>query len=306
MSSAPDRYYRPAGTVPFVGTVLMLVLGCLGAVVFSFFYALILNYVPYDKIMFLGAMVLGCGAGGFVRGGALMGGVTSRAFTALVGVCCGLLACHLMWVWDIWMLFDWNLQALNFNPLRVLDALIFFNDQGGIWQDSPTGIWLWLLWLAEVLMITGISVGMTLIPFRPFCHACNKWTQELPTKTALPRSDLSELRVNLEEERYETLDRLGQAEIDPASHYELSLVKCPGCSDSDYLTVAEVDVAVNKKGETAVKRKEVIRHLHVPEEVVDQIVTLATRQQGPSVKDLDFGKGPATEARPDIASEEQA
>ena len=187
------------------------------------------------------------------------------------------------------MIFDWDLDYLSFNPLHVLNALIFFNDQGGLWENSPTGLWLWLLWLVEMLMITGIGVGISVIEFRPYCHGCNKWTQELPAKSALPRAGVSELRANLEEERYEILDQLAQGEIDPASYYALSLMKCPNCDDSDYLTVTEVDVTENKKGELSEKRNEVIRRLHVPEEVVDQVVAFASRQQAPAVQDLDFG-----------------
>lgn len=292
MSSAPERYYRPAGTVPAVGAASMLALGCLGALVFSFIYSLILNYVPYDKIMFLGAMGVGFGVGGFVRGGALLTGVTSRLFSAIAAILCGLLGCYLTWVWDIWMIFQWDLQALSFDPLHVANTLVFFNDQGGIWENSPTGIWLWLLWLVEMLMITGIAVGISVIEFRPYCHDCRKWTEALPSKCVLPRTETAELRASLEEERYDVLDQLAQGDVDPGSHFELSLMKCPNCTESDYLTVAEVDVSVNKKGEASVLRKEVIRRLYVPEEVVDQVAAIAIRQQGPALRDLDFGASP--------------
>lgn len=278
MPSAPERYYRPAGTVPFPGTIAMFALGSIGAVVFSFLYALILNYVTFDKIMFLAAMGVGFGIGGFVRGGALLAGVTSRVFSAIVATFCGLLGCYLTWVWDIWMLSEWSF--LSFNPLDVLANLIEINRNGGIWQNSPTGIWLWLLWLVEVLMITGIAIGIGVIEFRPYCHGCKKWTEELPAKCVLRRSESSELRANLEEERYDVLDRLAEGEIDPGSHLELSLMKCPNCDESDYLTVAEIDVTVNKKGEASIQRTEVIRHLYVPENVVDQVAAIASRQQG--------------------------
>jgi hypothetical protein len=295
MSSAPERYYHPAGTVPFAGTIAMLALGSVGAVLFSFIYALVLNYVTIDKIMFLAAMCVGFGIGGFVRGGALLAGVTSRVFSALVAMFCGLLGCYLTWVWDIWILTEWNF--LSFNPLDVLGTLIEINQNGGIWEDSPTGIWLWLLWLVEVLMITGISVGITLIPFRPYCHACRRWTEELPARCVLRRSGISELQASLEEEQYEVLDQLSEGEIDAASHCEVSLMKCPNCDESDYLTVAEIDVAVNKKGEASVQRKEVIRHLLVPEEVVDQVAGIASRQAS-AVQELDAGGGEATEDEP--------
>jgi hypothetical protein len=76
-------------------------------------------------------------------------------------------------------------------------------------------------------------------------------------------------------------------------------MKCPNCEDSDYLTVTEIDVTVNKKNETSVQRNEVIRRLHVPEDVVDQVVAIAARQQGPAVQDLDFGGKPVEEIAPE-------
>lgn len=287
MSAATDRYYRPSGAVPMTGILAMLVLGGGSALVFSFLYALILMYVPYDKIIFLGTVALGCGVGGMLRGGALLGGVTSRLFVALVALVCGIIAAYFTWTWFIWMWSEWDPGWIILDPLVMFQLLQEVSVEG-IRENSPTGGWLQLLWLGEALLIIGCALGIAVLEYSPYCHACRRWAAELPEKAVLPQSNVSSLQADLEEERYDVLNRLAEQSIDPLSHLELSLRKCPGCDDGTYLSVSEVTVTPHKN-ETNVERKERIRRLHVPPDVAEQIVAIHARQQGPQVQDLNFG-----------------
>ena len=116
MSDNTDRYYRPSGRIPFFGTVLMLALGTLVALISSFIYAVISRYNPIIYIQFFVTLGFGAVMGITVNSVGYKMKVRNRFFAVLISMVIGMLGLYFAWVWYIWMLFDWDTNLLIFQP----------------------------------------------------------------------------------------------------------------------------------------------------------------------------------------------
>ena len=119
MSDNQDRYYQPSGTIPFYGTVLMLALGTLSALILSFVYAVISRYNPLIYIQFFVTLGFGVAMGVSVKAVGHMMKVRNRFFAILISLVIGAIGIDFAWVWYIYMLTGWNADLLLFNPVAT-------------------------------------------------------------------------------------------------------------------------------------------------------------------------------------------
>lgn len=283
MTNHPDRYYRSAGAVPFSGILLMSALGFVAAAVCGGLYALADWYIAYDIVPFFCAPLAGAGIGAAVRGGGMLGRVRHRGFLALVGLAMGLVGAYFSWVvfiriWDAGGFWLWD-------PLGLLLAINEISEVG-VWENQPTGIWLKLIYGVETLAITITSAVVASLPSRPFCDPCNQWTQQRPETAILKLTDPEALRERLEDSQYEALDELFDPAVDASNCFHANVFTCPGCDESNYLTVSHFTI-VQKGGETHQNDERFVNFLWVPQEVVEQVKRLAAaweKARGPQVE----------------------
>ncbi|QDU35744.1 hypothetical protein Mal4_00260 [Maioricimonas rarisocia] len=272
MTLRPERYYRNAGAVPFKGTMMMLIAGGLTAIVLSFIYAVIDYYNPFIYFTFIATAILGAAIGGAVRWGGTVGAVRNRGFRLLVGIFCGLIGAYFSWVWFILVLAEWNPDAIVLDPLQMVN-LIQFLAANGVWEiqgSRPTGMTLYAVWFIEAAMIFGIAATTAGQAIEPYCEPCGRWTDAVDEVLFLPHTDPAALQVDLEEERYEALDKLSDTDVDRSDCLTVTLRKCPECDESNFLSVGHLTVTQTKEG-PQVNTKPLITGLCVPDEVVESI-----------------------------------
>ncbi|MFG0335438.1 MAG: YrzE family protein [Maioricimonas sp. JB049] len=272
MTLRPERYYRNAGAVPFKGTMMMLIAGGLTAIVLSFVYAVVDYYNPFIYFTFIATALLGAAIGGAVSWGGTVGAVRNRGFRLLVGIACGLIGVYFSWVWFILILAEWNPEAIALDPLQMVNFIQFLAING-VWEiqgSRPTGMALYAIWLIEAAMIFGIAATTAGQAIEPYCEPCGRWTEAVEEVLFLPHTDPAALQVDLEEERYEALDKLSDAEVDRGDCLTVTLRKCPECDESNFLSVGHLTVTQTKEG-PQVNTKPLITGLCVPDEVVERI-----------------------------------
>ncbi|MEW4530869.1 YrzE family protein [Maioricimonas sp. JC845] len=272
MTLRPERYYRNAGVVPFKGTMMMLIAGGLVAIVLSFVYAVIDYYNPFIYFTFIATAILGAAIGGAVHWGGNAGAVRNRGFRLIVGIACGLIGVYFSWVWFIFILAEWNAEAIILDPLQMAN-LIQFLAANGVWEiqgQQPTGMALYAVWLIEAGMIFGIAAMTAGQALQPYCEPCGRWTEAVDEVLFLPKTDVPALQADLEEERYEALDKLAEEEVDRSDCLSVTVQKCPECDESNFLSVGHLTVTQSKEG-PQVNTKPLITGLAVPDDVVEGI-----------------------------------
>ena len=275
MSHNQDRYYRPSGRIPFLGTVLMLALGTLSALVLSFVYAVISHYNPIIYLQFFVTLGFGVAMGVSVNYVGHMMKVRNRFFAILISLVIGSLGLYFSWVWYIYMLAGWDTNLLIFNP-TVTFSIIQELAEAGVWElrnAKPTGMVLYVFWLIEAAIILVMCFATGSQMETPFCEECNCWTVK---RDALSIAKANPVLITeaMEEEQYDLIPPLATGEIDPADYMSVVCYTCPNCEDSGYLTVSSV-TTVQGKEVPDVTVNQLIRPIAVPHSLTEEIQHLA-------------------------------
>ena len=271
MDDNTDRYYRHSGRVPTMGTVWMLIGGGVVASVISFLYALLDYYNPLVYFTFIGTIVFGLTTGGAVMWGGILGKVRNNQFSFIVGIVLGLFAIYMAWVWFIWLL----VEEIIFEPGALFQAMQFVGEVG-VWSIrnwQPTGWALYCFWLVEAGVIMCSTVMVSAGNDDPFCEDCNEWTEEQEGVALLQVTDNAMLKAALEQERYEVLSQVPVAPADSTDCLHVNTHTCSKCSESHYLTIEQVTVTIDEKGNDDTDKTDVLKNLWVPAEVVENLLS---------------------------------
>lgn len=278
MSTAGERYYRSSGAVP-VGGILFAFGVTLGAVVvLAFLYALLDYFNPIVYLTFLATIGFGVVGGRILKAALVSGKVRNRLVSMVLSVMLGLLAVYATWVSFIWILAKQDgMDLLVFSTTELIEIMGLISEQG-LWElkggVKPTGLALQAFWLIEALIIVGGVVSPFLEAEVPYCEECSQWSHADVTNAnfALPDNP-DQLVRDLEDERYESLYRLGELPSDPADCLKAVVSSCPGC-DARWLTVSRIVVTQNAKGEIQTKETALVRNLVVPLSEADALLAL--------------------------------
>ena len=275
MSENTDRYYKSSGRIPFFGTVLMLGLGTLVALLSSFVYAVISRYNPIIYIQMFVTLGFGAVMGKAVNSVGHTMKVRNRFFAVLISMVIGMLGMYFAWVWYIYMLANWDLNSLIFEP-TVTWAILQELAENGIWEikgGKPTGIALYGFWLLEagiVLFMCYVTGAETSVPF---CEECNCWTEKRDA-LSIAKADPALITAAMEDEQYDILPPLAAGEIHLADYMSVFCYTCPHCEDSSYLTVSSVVTVQGKEGpETNVTQ--FVPPIAVPHSLTQEVEHLA-------------------------------
>ncbi|MGE3316024.1 MAG: hypothetical protein AB7O26_12995 [Planctomycetaceae bacterium] len=288
MTTRPDRYYRDSGAVPLKGTMLMLFGGIGAACAVSFAYAALARFNPYIFINAFGVIGFGCAVGFIINRCARWGAVRNRKFLTIVGLALAALAVYFSWMWYIFLLMDWNPNAIILEPWIMWQVLqqIAANGLWSMGAFAPRGWQLYGFWLLEAGIVFLSTVLVARGSTIPYCEACARWTTPVQRKLRLQLCGTDELREELEAENYQVLDSLAAAELNPNDHYEVDVYRCDQCSDSNFLGITRVQVSM-KDGSPNTNRNNLIQHIVVPNELVqhlDQAAAAQAQKEAESLK----------------------
>ncbi len=275
MSDNTDRYYRPSGRIPFFGTVLMLALGTLVALISSFIYAVISRYNPIIYIQFFVTLGFGAVMGITVNSVGYKMKVRNRFFAVLISMVIGMLGLYFAWVWYIWMLFDWDTNLLIFQPTVTYEIMQGLAENG-IWEikgGKPTGIRLYCFWILEAVIVLVMCYITGAEAWAPFCEECHCWTEKRDA-LSIAKADPALITSAMEDEQYDIIPPLAAGEINPADYMSVLCYTCPNCEDSGYLTVSNVVTVQGKEG-PEIKVNQFVPPIAVPHSLTQEIEHLA-------------------------------
>ncbi len=252
--------YSHSGAVPVLGALGTIVVGALTAVLGGLAYGYAFYYVPVAYLNVLFTLAFGAGIGFVVAAAATAGKVRSPRFVAIVNLGSTLLGLYVYWGAYLLALAGIDRVGLvAFWPPALLDfgRYLFENGSWGLREGEVVkGGFLAVIWIVETGVIFGLSLTVALHDSRrPFCEACNEWTQRQrgvarlasdgsePAWTEVLAGDLPSLAA------FETADPGAR------QYVRLDVARCPRCEQSRFLTASAVNVVVDKQGHSSEKQR---------------------------------------------------
>lgn len=280
METTVDRYYKPSGAVPLVGTILMQLFGALGAAVLGLIYALVNVYNPLVILTLFAVFIFGAGVGYAVNLGARIGKVRNPGFIMLLGTATGILALYFVWVFYIYLFWrrEVGVGPLFWSPSDIFDQMQLLAQIGpwSIKSWTPTGWVLYSFWIAEAITVVLLSLGVSVANDAPYCDQCNVWTKKQKDVASFALADPGPLKTQLELEGYEILDDLHKLPTDPADCLKATIHSCPRCEDADYLTICHSRLTVDGDGNKSTQETEIVKNLRIHRELAEHLQGLGT------------------------------
>ncbi len=275
----PDLYYRHSGRAPISSIIFSLGSGLIGGAVLAAIYAYLIYYIPLGGyISFL--LTFGCGwALGWLMARCLRwGSVRNVAVATLMALVVGLVTLYVAWAVWLYVLLGQAYDNVTLLPILsrpdVMWELILAINETGAWSMNnftPTGIVLWLIWLAEAIIIVGAAVwyGRSAVA-EPYCETCFEWTTAHPGVLVTAAGEAETVKNALERRDLPFLRQLGPA-TDPSTFLRFDLHSCQECGAFHTLTVSACALQPQKDGSVKIKARPVVRHLLIGPAEVEQI-----------------------------------
>jgi len=262
---AQSLYYNPSGALSPVSIILAGLYGVGGGAVLGAVYGYLTQYNPFIYINFLASAGFGFLLGYLGWLAAKQGRTRSPLFAGLLGLITGGLGLYLGWVFWVAALFGRGDETMWFIfPWQLWEVIEVINREGA-WNlkgTTPTGIALWLIWGAELVVVMGLAAftAYSQAADTPFCEKCSAWAIAVFTGRRYgPSQDLDGLRRRLETGDLGVFAKLPAAEGNELTSVDLQA--CPTCKQRGFLSVEKVVVSTNKKGERKEDKTKLLRHL---------------------------------------------
>jgi hypothetical protein len=268
---SPD-YYKHSGKYAPGGLLMGLVGGIIAGAILAAAYAYLELYIPLAGVI---TFILTAGFGGLLgfAVGALMkrGNVRSAPATLLVSLIVAAVSFYISW--GVWLY-----AALKRAEVEQADVLAILLNPGVMWELAgeinkvgawtikswtPTGGVLWTFWGLEALIIFAMTllVAKVVIEGDPFCEHCGKWCEESQGVLRVPMADPDEMKQRMEMKDFSYLEKLAAGKAEAGASMSLDIHTCPGCRNTNTLTVKSTTVTVDKKGNESKDEKEVLAKL---------------------------------------------
>ncbi|MDR0653471.1 MAG: hypothetical protein LBG12_09235 [Synergistaceae bacterium] len=280
-------YYKPSGAAPPAGVLLIMLAGCVLAVIPGALYGIISAAISLIYINILFALALGFLLGFSLSKGISAFHVRNVSCAVIPGIIVFVCAYASHWFFylaaygitklsEVPEVFDMACQLFE-NPREAWDGIRFINSEGWCITGAPGGGeivirgWtLWSLWAAEAIWIGYLSLAA---PVRqagaPYSERRGMWMDaiEFPKYAAfienaavfresLSRGDYGALMTPLDTR---------SAQLDPRVEKYAAVTMYPDSWDP-YISVSNVTVKAGKK-KRKMSAKNVVKYLKVPAEI---------------------------------------
>lgn len=279
-----NLYYQPSNKMPLAGVLLTLLGGAVAAAGLALLYVYAIWYIPFVYINFFICLGFGLLLGGALVLLVLRGKLRSPGGVAGLALLVGLLAVYLEWALYLMLLFNTEATGTGPNadtstsfslplltdilthPGRMWAAMRQINGTG-TWSlkgATPSGLFLWLIWVVEALIIMGGAYLLARSQAdEPFSEATNEWaTEETLAHPIGYAHDAAATRTALETGQFHTLTPyLSEAEVDQFARLKLHSV--PNDHSCQYLTLENVTTQLDKKGKPTQTTSTIVQHLAI-------------------------------------------
>lgn len=267
-----ETHYKAPSTVSPLGLVLgglaLLVGGLLLAPIYS--YAIVYIPIVYINLVLTGGF--GLIAGLMIAGGLRLGHTHNKGVSwALVGL--GLLFAYWMhWAWWFSGLAfradfdDFTILGMLF-PWNLIESVGFVYESGtwsmGSSDEAVSGVFLGVIWLAEAAIFFGAGLfgGAMLIGSGTYCARCKAWCKEIPA-TLLQADPTGDLTSQVDRQNWSALMRPAPSSGSSMWH-EAHIHRCEGCGETNTVTLKDVTVSHDKKGNEQRKDKVVVDRVYI-------------------------------------------
>ncbi len=277
-------YYQPSGRAPLTGLLLFVAIGLVIGGLLGAIYILIVRYIPFIYVNFFATIGLGFGVGWVLGRLVRSGHLRSPGKVALAALIVGLGTVWLQWV------FFWALAFAQNNDVSLLTAYTgLLRNPTGLWtcicelsqeghwsigrggKTAVSGIPLIIVWIIEAGIITLIPVITARAQAKiPYSESTRRWaTEELITQRFAQTDNPAELRSALEAGNLDTL----RPTRDEALYATVTLHHVADDEECNFLTLTNVTVSVNKKGEESTKKDAIINHLRITPDAANRLRT---------------------------------
>jgi hypothetical protein len=285
MNAETYQFYRHSGKFSPHGLALALIVPIAVGFPLGYVYAYLIKWIPFIYLNVFITAGYG-GVVGFLAGWMLkFGKVRNNVLAVLCGLLAGISGLYLGWNGHIHAYFE-DSPAFCL-PAEILRGMKYLYEHGS-WTlkgETITGVILAIVWGVEALMIIGLStlVSYVMISGTPFCERTESWLdQEKKISTLEPFTQPAQL----ESFKAGDLSSLFQARAksEGASTFgRLTIKHSPKCEEFFTVTVANVTVAIDKKGKITEKSRELARNVIVSKSMFDRITKLEELKPEPPV-----------------------
>jgi len=280
--------YRHSGDASPIAVVIALLTAMAAGFAAGVVYASVdpfLSDLPFRAFLLLLPVLVG----GF-------GGLTGFATTSIVkwqklrntsvviavAVLVALVSYYASWVMWAYLKTHRNDPAITVgdiasNPQGLAQFIAAVNKEGtwDIFDLTPTGSALWIIWSAEAAVILGLAIGIPATHIRdtPFCERCAEWCRPTPEILSLDASEREEIMSLLKTKDLAFLDSHRVVSSDTIPRLRVDLSECPKCGLTNTLTIFVVYESPLKKffNVSGTKATPVIRQLLLDSAEVDRI-----------------------------------
>ncbi|SES84955.1 hypothetical protein [Hymenobacter actinosclerus] len=288
-------YYQPSGRFTVVGIILLLLGGLVAAVPLAFAYTYGVWYIPFIYLNFFFTVIFGGLLGWVLRKLVVAGKLRNPALAGLLGALVGVWGWYVQWCVYITLLagageveefgsrFSVAHTAFEFeaflyyltNPGEVLSILPALAENGTwtLFKVTVSGVFLYLIWLVEFVIIVGFSWLLTRNKAKePFSEMAGQWAE----KVTLPRpaahfADTTATTAALEAADWNHLQLHPTDLSDTAPHGRLHFYRAPADPDCCYLSLENVTFELDKDGKASEKTADVLEYLRVPPQAFQEL-----------------------------------
>ncbi|MEI3038425.1 MAG: hypothetical protein V8T90_05070 [Victivallales bacterium] len=276
-----EQFYRSSGKFNFCRLIIGLNATILLAFVLALIYAYATRYIPFIYLNMLFTLGLGI-AIGFAAVFMNIWARNRNRLLAFAGMF--LVAVIALWfTWGFWVttLFK-EIKLFSVEALLAMHPGVIFSvaaeimntegymSIGRFARSGITGYGLLILWAVEALGIVGIAVWIFFKTYRSmsFCERCGNWTDTFYISPTLEAVEYEEdLRERLTAGDFGALNKLPKRNSGD-NYTQYSIEGCP-CGETLLVTVNDVKVSYNSKGDASTSERPFVKALYVTPETAE-------------------------------------
>ncbi len=273
--TSPDAYYSHSGKFNPAGLLLMLAAGLVVGPLVGVVYGYAVAFNPFIYINFLATIIAGGAVGMAVGKMAKPGRVRSVGACAFAGLVAGVGFQYTQW----WATLDYY------------GAEVALTQPGAIWTFigelaelepwtlmgvslGSTGFM--ILWAIEGLIVVGAPMAVAMAEgSTPYCERCDTWAVEgEPLGPFDFVSDADTLKARIDRRDHDGLKAFERPEVTEDRYSTVTLAACTGCRGLLLATVKNVEVEVEKDGDTKRNETEILTHVMLDSPTYDALAKL--------------------------------
>lgn len=266
-----ETHYRPSHRISFLWFPLALGVSGAIAVVAAFVYAYVMVYVPVVQLAFLLPLLFGAGMGAAVAW--LLRLAKTRSPFVSAGVATLVTGGSYALSWLPWTYATFARAEVEVSFLDVLwppslAAMIAGIYETGAWSigrsgEPVSGLVLGICWAVEALMIVAVApaVAVATASSGVFCEKCERWCAPAKDVMRLPADVQGHVAPRLDQRDLRVLSEVPRAQPYDNPFLSIDLHLCPGCGETNTLTLTHVHRTSDGKRENVVSTKLVDRVL---------------------------------------------